>query len=56
MATVMRPGSRLQPGDPVGHYQLAMAYGRTGNREGAMREAAAQKEAAARRQSGGPGR
>jgi len=47
---------KMQPGDPVGHYQLAVAYGRTGNREGAMREAAAQKEAAARRQPGGPGR
>jgi tetratricopeptide (TPR) repeat protein len=46
---------KMQPGDPVGHYQLALAYGRTGNREGAMREAAAQKEAAAR-QPGGPGR
>ena len=47
---------KMQPDDPTGHYQLAVAYGRTGNREGAMREAAAQKEAAARRQSGGPGR
>lgn len=47
---------KMQPGDPVGHYQLAVAYGRTGNREGATREAAAQKEAAARRQPGGPGR
>ena len=47
---------KMQPGDPVGHYQLAVAYGRTGNREGAMREATAQKEAAARRQPGGPGR
>ena len=46
---------KMQPGDPTGHYQLALAYGRTGNREGAMREAAAQKEAAAR-QPGGPGR
>ena len=26
---------KMQPGDPVGHYQLAVAYGRTGNREGA---------------------
>jgi predicted Zn-dependent protease len=47
---------KMQPGDPVGHYQLALAYGRTGNREGARREAAAQKEAAARRQPGGPDR
>jgi predicted Zn-dependent protease len=41
---------KMQPDDPVGHYQLALAYGRTGNREGAMRETAAQKEAAAKRQ------
>jgi tetratricopeptide (TPR) repeat protein len=39
---------RMQPDDPIGHYQLALAYGRTGNREGAQREAAAQKEAAAK--------
>ncbi len=44
---------KMLPGDPVGHYQLAIAYGRTGNRDGAMREAAAQKEAAAKRQPGG---
>jgi predicted Zn-dependent protease len=43
---------KIQPGDPAGHYQLAIAYGRTGNREGVQREAAAQKEAAARRQPG----
>ncbi len=42
---------KMQPDDPAGHYQLALAYGRTGNREGAQREAAAQKDAAAR-QSG----
>jgi predicted Zn-dependent protease len=44
---------KMQPGDPIGHYQLAIAYGRTGNREGAIREATAQKEAAARLQLGG---
>ncbi len=43
---------KMQPGDPVGHYQLALAYGRSGNIEGAQREAAAQKEAAARNPSG----
>jgi tetratricopeptide (TPR) repeat protein len=47
---------KMQPEDPVGHYQLALAYGRTGNREGAVRESAAQKEAAAKRQAGAPGR
>jgi tetratricopeptide (TPR) repeat protein len=46
---------KMQPGDPAGHYQLALAYGRTGNREGAMREAAAQKESAAKN-PGGRGR
>jgi predicted Zn-dependent protease len=39
---------KIVPDDPVGHYQLALAYGRTGNREGAMRETAAQREAAAK--------
>ena len=47
---------RMQPDDPVGHYQLALAYGRTGNREGALRESAAQKEMAAKRQAGAAGR
>ena len=46
---------KMQPDDPTGHYQLAVAYGRSGNREGAMREAAAQKEAAARQHPGGAG-
>jgi predicted Zn-dependent protease len=39
---------KMQPGDPLGHYQLAVAYGRTGNREAAAREIALQKETAAR--------
>ena len=39
---------KMQPDDPLGHYQLALAYGRTGNREGAAREMALQKETAAR--------
>jgi predicted Zn-dependent protease len=39
---------KMQPEDPLGHYQLALAYGRTGNREGAAREVALQKETAAR--------
>jgi tetratricopeptide (TPR) repeat protein len=46
---------KMQPDDPAGHFQLAMAYGRTGNREGAQREAAAQKEAAARHPQGSGG-
>jgi predicted Zn-dependent protease len=39
---------KMQPEDSLGHYQLAIAYGRTGNREGAAREATLQKETAAR--------
>lgn len=41
---------KMAPEDPLGHYQLAIAYGRTGNRDGALREMAAQKEAAAKQQ------
>ncbi len=50
---------KMQPDDPLGHYQLALAYGRTGNREGAAREMALQKETAARQpqtQEGAAGR
>jgi len=39
---------KMQPDDPLGHYQLALAYGRTGNREAALREMALQKETAAK--------
>lgn len=39
---------KLQPEDPAGHYQLAIAYARTGNKNGAAREAALQRKAAAR--------
>jgi tetratricopeptide (TPR) repeat protein len=41
---------KMLPSDPLGHYQLGVAYGRTGNREGAMREMALQKETAAKQQ------
>ena len=37
---------RLQPSDPAGHYQLAMAYARTGNREGSAQQLALQTKAA----------
>lgn len=37
---------RLQPGNPAGHYQLAMAYSRAGRKEDAKREAAQQRETA----------
>lgn len=39
---------RQQPNDPAGHYQLALAYSRTGNKQGAEREMARQAEAASR--------
>jgi tetratricopeptide (TPR) repeat protein len=37
---------KMVPADPAGHYQLAMAYRRTGNAEGAAREVALQKQVA----------
>ena len=43
--------TKMLPDDPAGHFQLAMAYGRTGNREAAQRETALQKAAAAKRPS-----
>jgi tetratricopeptide (TPR) repeat protein len=39
---------KLQPEDPAGHYQLALAYSRTGNKDGAAREMALQAQAASR--------
>jgi predicted Zn-dependent protease len=36
---------KMAPGDPAGHYQLAMAYSRTGNKEAAERELKLQREA-----------
>ncbi|MGH9518844.1 MAG: tetratricopeptide repeat protein, partial [Terriglobales bacterium] len=39
---------KLEPNDPAGHYQLAVAYARTGNQAGAQREMALQAQAAAR--------
>jgi predicted Zn-dependent protease len=39
---------KLQPEDPAGHYQLALAYSRTGNKDGAEREMALQAQAASR--------
>ena len=35
---------RMEDGDPAGHYQLAIAYARTGNKDGAQREMARQTE------------
>jgi tetratricopeptide (TPR) repeat protein len=42
----LETGVRLQPGNPTGHYQLAIAYNRVGRKEDAKREAALQKQAA----------
>lgn len=42
---------KMQPEDPAGHYQLAMAYSRTGNKEGATREMALQAQTASRAKS-----
>lgn len=39
---------QLEPGDPAGHYQLALADAHTGDQAGARREMALQAEAAAR--------
>lgn len=39
---------KMQPEDPAGHYQLAIAYSRTGNKDGATREMQLQVQAAAR--------
>jgi len=35
----------LQPGDPAGHYQLAMSYARTGNKAGSAQQLALQAKA-----------
>jgi len=42
---------QLQPDDPAGHYQLAMADAHTGDQAGAQREMALQAQAAARAKS-----
>lgn len=44
---------RLEPSNPAGHYALATAYARTGNKEAAEREFALQQQAA--QASGNPG-
>jgi predicted Zn-dependent protease len=35
---------KMEPSDPAGHYQLAIAYGRTGRKQDAEREMALQRE------------
>jgi len=44
--------ARGVPEDPAGHYQLALAYSRTGNKEAADRELRLQREALAKKKSG----
>lgn len=39
---------KMQPADPAGHYQLAIAYARTGRKEDAQREMTLQQQADAR--------
>lgn len=39
---------KMQPADPAGHYQLATAYARTGNKQAAEKEMSLQREAAAK--------
>lgn len=39
---------KMEADDPAGHYQLAQAYARTGNKEGAARETELQRQAAAK--------
>lgn len=46
--TPLRSYVRMQPGDPAGHYQLATAYARTGQKADADREMTLQREAAAK--------
>ncbi len=40
---------KMEPGDPAGHYQLAIAYARTGRQKAAQRQLALQREAAQKR-------
>ena len=44
--TPLRSYVKMQPADPAGHYQLATAYARTGQKPEAEREMALQREAA----------
>ena len=55
----LETGVKLQPANPTGHYQLAIAYNRVGRKEDAKREAQLQKETAerieqARQKAAGP--
>ncbi|MGH9757596.1 MAG: hypothetical protein ACRD4M_07645 [Candidatus Acidiferrales bacterium] len=39
---------KMQPADPAGHYQLAIAYARTGRKQDAQREVVLQQQADAK--------
>jgi len=52
--TPLRSYVKMQPGDPAGHYQLATAFARTGQKQEADREMALQREAAAKSSPGAP--
>ena len=41
----LEPYVKMEPSDPAGHYQLAIAYGRTGRSQEASRQMALQQEA-----------
>lgn len=45
---------KMEPGDPAGHYQLAIAYARTGRQQDAQREIALQHEAEKKAPPAGP--
>lgn len=51
----LRTYVKAQPNDPAGHYQLAIAYSRTNNREGAEHEMALQKQLVANGQQSANG-
>lgn len=45
---------KMEPSDPAGHYQLAIAYARTGRRQEAERQMALQRETAKKAPPSGP--
>jgi len=45
---------KMEPSDPAGHYQLAIAYARTGRQQDAERQMALQREAAKKAPPSGP--
>jgi len=45
---------KIVPEDPAGHYQLSVAYARTGRKQDAVREMSLQQELAQKKQGGAP--